>query len=96
MSDPNGHDFEDVTYEHFLASAVGTFPVFKKAASARHGIGGLILDAVQASYHLAECWELSLWGDPAVIPLCAAARKSSTISQLKTNLGPRRQADFER
>ncbi|MGZ7132554.1 MAG: triphosphoribosyl-dephospho-CoA synthase, partial [Halobacteriota archaeon] len=40
------HDFEDVTYEHFLASAVGTFPVFKKAASARHGIGGLILDAV--------------------------------------------------
>jgi len=39
-----------------------------------------------SEYHLAECWELSLRGDPAADPLCAAARKSSTISQLKTNL----------
>ena len=80
------HDFEDVTYEHFLASAVGTFPVFKKAASARHRIGGLILDAVQASTTWQNAGNCHFGAILLLIPLCAAARKSGTISQLKTNL----------
>src|SRR5674476_965903 len=43
------HDFEDLTYEHFLGSAAGMFPVFRKAASEGNNIGDLILNAVQAS-----------------------------------------------
>jgi len=80
------HDFEDVTYEHFLASAVGVFPVFKKAASARHRIGALILDAVQASATWQSAGNCHFGAILLLIPLCAAARKSSTISELKANL----------
>jgi len=80
------HDFEDVTYEHFLASAVGTFPVFKKAASAQHRIGRLILDAVQASATWQSAGNCHFGAILLLIPLCAAARTSKTISQLKTNL----------
>jgi triphosphoribosyl-dephospho-CoA synthase len=80
------HDFEDATYEHFLASAVGTFPIFKKAASARHQIGDLILNAVQASATWQSAGNCHFGAILLLIPLCAAARKSGTISQLKTNL----------
>jgi len=80
------HDFEDVTYEHFLASAVGTFPVFKKAASERHQIGGLILNAVQASSTWQNAGNCHFGAILLLIPLCAAARVSCTISELKTNI----------
>jgi triphosphoribosyl-dephospho-CoA synthase len=80
------HDFEDVTYDHFLASAVGVFPVFKKAASATHHIGALIRDAVQASTTWQCAGNCHFGAILLLIPLCAAARKSSTISTLKANL----------
>ena len=43
------HDFSDLRYEHFLASASSVFPVFIKASKREKGIGKLILEAVERS-----------------------------------------------
>jgi triphosphoribosyl-dephospho-CoA synthase len=80
------HDFEDVTYEHFLGSSVGMFPVFRKAASKEYNIGDLIFDAVQASATWQTAGNCHFGAILLLIPLCAAARRSNTISQLKTNV----------
>jgi len=46
------HDFADIGFHHFLASAVSSYPVFRKAAQKAHegegGVGSLILQAVDA------------------------------------------------
>ena len=80
------HNFADLTYEHFLASAVGVSPVFKKAASKRNQIGDLILGAVNASAQWQKAGNCHFGAILLLIPLCAAAGKSSKISQLKTNV----------
>jgi triphosphoribosyl-dephospho-CoA synthase len=80
------HDFEDVTYEHFLGSSVGMFPAFRKAALEGHNIGDLILNAVQASATWQRAGNCHFGAILLLIPLCAAASKSSTISQLRTNV----------
>ena len=80
------HDFEDVTYEHFLASSVGLFPAFRKAASKGHNIGDLILNAVKASATWQRAGNCHFGAILLLIPLCAAASRSSTISQLRTNV----------
>jgi triphosphoribosyl-dephospho-CoA synthase len=43
------HDFPDTTFEHFLASAVGTYPVLEAAARSRTGAGALIHAAAEES-----------------------------------------------
>lgn len=43
------HDFPDITYGHFLASAIGVGPVFEKAAISNAGVGTLIREAVEES-----------------------------------------------
>ncbi|MCX8206659.1 MAG: triphosphoribosyl-dephospho-CoA synthase [Methanothrix sp.] len=40
------HDYEDVSFSHFVASAVLSYPSFRRAASGESDIGKLILDAV--------------------------------------------------
>jgi triphosphoribosyl-dephospho-CoA synthase len=80
------HDFEDVTYEHFLGSSVGIFPAFRKAASTGHNIGDLILNAVQASATWQRAGNCHFGAILLLIPLCAAAGRSSTISQLRANV----------
>jgi len=79
------HDFEDVTYEHFLGSSVGVFPVLRRAAVKGERIGDLIFDAVQASATWQTAGNCHFGAILLLIPLCAAASRSSTISQLKTN-----------
>ncbi|MFO7966414.1 MAG: triphosphoribosyl-dephospho-CoA synthase [Archaeoglobaceae archaeon] len=44
-----GHDFPDMRYEHFLFSALKSYPVFLKAARREQNIGELILEAVRRS-----------------------------------------------
>jgi len=44
-----GHDFPDITYGHFLASAIGVGPVFEKAAMSNVGVGTLIREAIEES-----------------------------------------------
>ncbi|HIH37203.1 MAG TPA: triphosphoribosyl-dephospho-CoA synthase [Methanocellales archaeon] len=43
------HDFDDVKYEHFLASAVGAGPIFERAAIAKKGTGSFIRESVEES-----------------------------------------------
>jgi len=43
------HDFPDITYGHFLASAIGVGPVFEKAAMNNIGVGTLIREAIEES-----------------------------------------------
>jgi triphosphoribosyl-dephospho-CoA synthase len=42
------HDFSDIGFHHFLASAVSSYPVFRKAACGQDRPGSLILKGVQA------------------------------------------------
>lgn len=42
------HDFEDITFQHFLASAISAYPAFRKAAAREGRIGRLLLDAVKS------------------------------------------------
>lgn len=42
------HDYEDVSFSHFVASAVLSYPLFRKAAAGASDIGKLILDTVSA------------------------------------------------
>jgi len=43
------HNYTDTRFEHFLASAVGVYPILEKAASSKTGIGKLIYDSVVES-----------------------------------------------
>ncbi len=43
------HDFPDVTYGHFLVSAIGVGPVFERAAMSNDKVGSLIKEAVEES-----------------------------------------------
>jgi len=80
------HDFQDVTYEHFLGSSVGMFPVFRKAALKGYHIGDLILKAVQASATWQRAGNCHFGAILLLIPLCAAASRSSMISELGKNV----------
>lgn len=43
------HNYTDTRFEHFLASAVGVYPILEKAAMSRTGVGRLIYDSVMES-----------------------------------------------
>lgn len=43
------HNYTDTRFEHFLASAVGVYPILEKAAISKEGIGKLIYDSILES-----------------------------------------------
>ena len=43
------HNYADTRFEHFLASAVGVYPILEKAAISKAGLGKLIYDSVVES-----------------------------------------------
>ena len=77
------HDFSDIGFDHFLASAVSAYPVLKKAASGKNRFGELLFRAVKSwSY-----WKLpgnTHFGSLVlIIPLAIAAGRPGS---LKDNL----------
>ncbi len=50
------HNFPDLRFEHFLASASAVYPIFLKTAKGEDSIGRLVLDAVERSmeWHRAQ------------------------------------------
>ena len=81
------HDFGNLRYEHFLGSAVGTYAVFKKAASGQEcPIGGLLLEAVEASSAWQMAGNVHFGAILMLIPLCVAASLSSDIEGLRKNV----------
>jgi len=73
------HDFSDIGFHHFLTSAVSAYPVFRKAAQSRGGVGSLILEGVLAW----QTWNLSSnthFGSLVLmIPLAIAAKKPGEL-----------------
>lgn len=88
------HDFADTKYEHFLASSVAAYPVFRAAAQegvkwAEEGrkchIGKLIRAAVEESMRWQSGGNTHFGSFMLLIPLAAAAGASEGISRLKAN-----------
>jgi|Deesub1362A_J573_1020465.scaffolds.fasta_scaffold16442_2 triphosphoribosyl-dephospho-CoA synthase len=65
------HDFIDLRYEHFLASASSVFPVFLKATSGG-GVGELILNAVSESRRWHRAGNVHFGAFLLLIPLLKA------------------------
>ncbi len=80
------HDFDDLQYEHFLASAVGVSPVFRQAASQQDQIGTLILHAVEASTQWQNAGNCHFGAILLLVPLCMAAGQSSSLEQLENRV----------
>jgi triphosphoribosyl-dephospho-CoA synthase len=81
------HDFSDIGFHHFLASAVSSYPVFRKASQGLGSPGSLILEGVQAW----RTWNLSSnthFGSLVLmIPIAlAAGTASSKGSDLESDL----------
>jgi triphosphoribosyl-dephospho-CoA synthase len=75
------HDFSDLSFQHFVASAVAVHPVFRRAAAEGGGVGRLLLEAVQS-------WgEWSLRGNThfgslvLMMPLALAAGRGGSLEE---------------
>lgn len=82
------HDFSDIGFRHFLASAVSAYPVFRKAASGECSIGSLLLEGVRAW----QDWNISSnthFGSLVLmLPLAiAASRPGDLMDELALVLG---------
>ncbi|MGZ4929778.1 MAG: triphosphoribosyl-dephospho-CoA synthase [Halobacteriota archaeon] len=80
------HSFEDLKYEHFLASAVGISPVLRQAAAQQGNIGSLILNAVKSSTRWQKAGNCHFGAILLLVPLCIAAGQSDSLKQLKSRV----------
>jgi len=75
------HDFSDIGFHHFLASAVSAYPVFRKAASDECGMGYLLMEGVRAWKE----WNVSSnthFGELALmLPLAIAASRPGDLRE---------------
>ncbi len=79
------HDYKDTRYEHFLASAVGVYPIFEQAARSKSGIGALIRAAVEESIKWHRGGNTHFGAFTLLIPLIMSAAMSRSQSELKQN-----------
>ncbi|MCZ7357744.1 MAG: triphosphoribosyl-dephospho-CoA synthase [Candidatus Methanoperedens sp.] len=69
------HNYTDTRFEHFLASAVGVYPVMEKAAGSKSGVGALIREAVAESSKWQKGGNTHFGAFILLIPLVMAAGK---------------------
>jgi len=79
------HDYIDTSYEHFLASAVGVYPVLEEASREKK-IGNLIKKAVIESMKWQNGGNTHFGAFILLIPLIIAAQKSFDIDELRANV----------
>ena len=79
------HDFEDTTYEHFLASAVASYPVFEEASKAKEGLGKFIRKATEESTKWQKGGNTHFGAFLLLIPLVMAAGCSKRYEEIKEN-----------
>ena len=79
------HDYVDTTYEHFLASAVGVYPILEKASKSNDGLGGLIREAAEESTKWQKGGNTHFGAFLLLIPLIMAAGRSKSYDEVKTN-----------
>lgn len=66
------HDYKDTIYEHFLASAVGVYPILEQACYKEKGIGYFIKNAVFESSKWQKGGNTHFGAFLLLIPLCMA------------------------
>ncbi len=80
------HNYTDTRFEHFLASAVGVYPVLEKAAGAKSGVGSLIRDAVLESKNWQKGGNTHFGAFLLLIPLVMAAGGCENLQCLKAQI----------
>ncbi len=80
------HNYTDTHFEHFLASAVGVYPVLEKAARSKSGIGALIREAVVESTQWQKGGNTHFGAFILLIPLVIAAGKCENKTCLKAHV----------
>lgn len=69
------HNYIDTYYEHFMASAIGVYPVIEDASKSSHGIGKLIKSSVSESVNWQKGGNTHFGAFILLIPLTMAAGK---------------------
>lgn len=77
------HNYTDTRFEHFLASAVGVYPVLEKAAASESGIGELIHKAVTESSKWQSGGNTHFGAFILLIPLVMAGSRCENTTCLK-------------
>ncbi len=77
------HNYTDTRFEHFLASAVGVYPILEKAARSKSGIGALIHEAVTESGKWQKGGNTHFGAFLLLIPLVMAAGRCENKTCLK-------------
>ncbi len=77
------HNYSDTRFEHFLASAVGVYPILEKAAASKYGIGLLIHNSVMESCKWQSGGNTHFGAFILLIPLVMAGGRCENKSCLK-------------
>ncbi|MFZ3383214.1 MAG: triphosphoribosyl-dephospho-CoA synthase [Candidatus Methanoperedens sp.] len=77
------HNYSDTRFEHFLASAVGVYPILEKAAASKSGIGALIHRSVMESYKWQSGGNTHFGAFILLIPLVMAGGRCENTTCLK-------------
>ncbi|MCX9012960.1 MAG: triphosphoribosyl-dephospho-CoA synthase [Candidatus Methanoperedens sp.] len=80
------HNYTDTRFEHFLASAVGVYPVLEKAARSKSGVGALIREAVEESGQWQKGGNTHFGAFILLIPLVMAAGRCEDRTCLRTQI----------
>lgn len=80
------HNYTDTRFEHFLASAVGVYPILEKAARSNSGAGALIREAVAESGKWQKGGNTHFGAFLLLIPLAMAAGKCENKTCLKAQV----------
>jgi triphosphoribosyl-dephospho-CoA synthase len=80
------HNYTDTRFEHFLASAVGVYPILEKAARSKSGVGSFIHEAVIESSRWQKGGNTHFGAFILLIPLVMAACRCENKICLKSEL----------
>lgn len=79
------HDYADMKYEHFLASAAAVYPVFESAAGTRKNVGKHIKDAVAETQKWQRGGNTHFGTFLLVMPLVMASGASERYNEIRKN-----------
>ena len=90
------HDYPDTIFEHFLASAIGTYPALEDASRAGSGVGALIHAAAKESSRWQRGGNTHFGAFVLLIPLLMAAGSGRRVSKIVFGTTAEDAAEFYR
>ncbi len=90
------HDYPDTIFEHFLASAIGTYPALEDAARSESGVGALIHAAAKESLRWQHGGNTHFGAFVLLIPLLMAAGSGRRVSEIVFDTTAEDAAEFYR